>query len=691
MSIFMEKKKSINEFLDAVLLCKTSSHKLIASYQRIQQKIHDIGASLKIFHPTNFTGSVFEGLLPEVCSDEDSMITYNGFPLVKLDIQNHKFQSNDKSNIVFAQTITENAAFVKLKTYNKDGIEKIVSNSITDEGFINGKILVESLKFEEDVINGPAMTSSIYEQYPSVGKRDNVLALACSQWPSLHSSFYSRFSASGWPSVELREKIVLKGCHLVPVGIPGSSTKDIEWRWSFSVAEKELIHHMDQSMYTCIFVLKAIKQKHWVANESWSQNPFVSYFLKTTCLWLCEELDCTGRKITELIVLVIDMLMNYYSDHYLPHYFIPAQNLIGHLDCDTCKHVVNWLHEVKKDLFVKCLSSIEIDGQLENAFDVIMLENDIPSLQIDDRVEYDFAALFAFFNENENAENVLLLLIDQIKPGGKCYIFDYRSKLGEYSTFSDDSISFAFMKYTEYDADDVIFAIPDDILLKIIEEIEDIVFDPYVAMYRQSLYRYLGRLYFDISSYLFESNKDLSLKSYQKAVKYFQVGKVMTHHTGWSDEGFVGMVNLTVCYYLNQEWQKLAEVLKELKPLLDKALVDADWRNGFADIPMFKINHLTPIPWQKGDKEIYSKLVRRVCQYYSYLILLDPTLFTLYVIARNSIRQGQYDNAKDASHRIKAFLETETPCNQQNDAIGVVLVEIIENFLTTQSNEKKKS
>ena len=688
MSVSMEKKKIINEFLDAVLLCKTSSHKLIASYYRIQQKIFDIGARFQIYHTSDFTGSMFEGLPAEVCSDEDSMITYRDFPLVKLDIKDHEFQSNEKSNIVFAQTISENAAFVKLKTYNKDDIELIVSHSINDEGFINGKILVESLRFDEDVIHGPAMTSHIYEQYPSVGKRDNVPALFCPKWPSLYSTFGSRFSASGWPTVELREKIVLKGCHLVPVGIPASSTKDIEWRWSFSVAEKELIHHMDQSMYTCMFALKAIKQKHWVANESWSRNPFVSYFLKTTCLWLCEELDCTEMKITELIGLVIDKLKNYYSDHYLPHYFIPEQNLIGNLDSDICKHVVNWLDEVKKDFFVKCLSSIEIDGQLEGVFDGIMVENDISCLQINDRGEYDFAALFTFFNENENAKNVLLFLNDQIKPGGRCYIFDYRLKLGEYSTFSDDSISFGLMKYKEYEADDVIFAIPDDILLEIIEDIESIVFEPYVAMYKQSLYRYLGRLYSDVSSYLFERNKDLSLKSYQKAVKYYQVGKVMTHHNGWSDEGFVGMVNLIMCYYLNQEWLTLAEVLEEFKPLLDKALVDADWRNGFADIPVFKINHLNPIPWQKGDNQIYSKLVSRVCKYYSYLILLDPTLFTLYVIARNSIRQGQYDNAKEAFHRIKAFQEEETPCNEQNEAIGDVLIEIIENLLTAQSNEK---
>lgn len=38
------------------------------------------------------------------------------------------------------------------------------------------------------------------------------------------------------------------------------------------------------------------------------------------------------------------------------------------------------------------------------------------------------------------------------------------------------------MKYKEYEADDVIFAIPDDILLEIIEDIESIVFEPYVAM-----------------------------------------------------------------------------------------------------------------------------------------------------------------------------------------------------------------
>jgi len=672
----MENESSINKFLENVLLCTTSNRQATSSYYRIYQHTYDIGASYQIWHQSKFTGSMFEGFADKVCGDQDSMIIYKEFPLVKPASQNKV--EDDEINIVLAEPIEGYPAYVKLKTKNKGSLNNMnVLNSVNEEGYVDGKKLLETLKFKEDTLHGPAMTSLYNKNYPSTGEQDSVPAFACPELPSLSLSFFTRRARSGWPPEKFRKEIQSKGCHVVAAGISGSLENELEWRWSFSVAELELIHHMSQSMYTCMFSMKAIMKKNWIHQESWDKKPFCSYFLKTICLWLNEEVECGALDIVELLCLIIDKLIKCYNEKFMPHYFIPAQNLIGHLNDGLCDCVVDWLNNIKEDLPVVLLNSIDIDGKLIDAIDDFADDKRISLYEQDvEGAEDDYTKFLNYLRENDDADDLLSPLLTQIQPGSHVYVFDQRFRLAECSTFADDPISEAFVKYK--DSKETLFAVPEDVLLPVIKALDDIVFEPHAKMYRQSLNRYLGRLYLNLSSYLFGIDKDLSQKSFQKAIEYSELGKEMVHHDGWTDEGFVGMAQLIMCYYLSHRWEEMEQLLKDIKPLLIKAIADEDWRNGFADIPILMTNHLRPIPWQKGDVELFSKLIS---QFYRILLLINPITFVLYVFARNFIRKGEIAEARISVDEMKAFINSDYAVNPENCAVAQIKIDILEKLL----------
>merc|ERR1712016_395150 len=113
-------------------------------------------------------------------------------------------------------------------------------------------------------------------------------------------------------------------------------------------------------MYGAMYVLKAIKNKQWKKDHK--QTTFCSYFIKTACLWVAEETDLTN--IMDLCRQVIDWLLKCYRTHRLPHYFIPEQNLIGHLIPEMCKEVLEWLIEMELKLISHTFDGIAIKDVL---------------------------------------------------------------------------------------------------------------------------------------------------------------------------------------------------------------------------------------------------------------------------------------------------------------------------------------
>lgn len=165
----------------------------------------------------------------------------------------------------------------------------------------------------------------------SVPRVDIVWSLEFRSWPSQGRAWVKRNRL--WPSQEIIDDIVLSGCHLVPVASKQSSFPELEWRLSFSKAEKKLAKLLTNVQRKVYLITKALHYTHLKAFGVLS-----TYLLKTALFWHCEKeysrLWQQGE-IGSCFLSYVKLLISYLEKRNWPHYFIPENNLIGHLEADN--------------------------------------------------------------------------------------------------------------------------------------------------------------------------------------------------------------------------------------------------------------------------------------------------------------------------------------------------------------------
>ena len=82
-------------------------------------------------------------------------------------------------------------------------------------------------------IQGPSVERWCYHQCVAEVGTDTVMSIHCPFWPNSATEWISRRRPCDWPSVDVIRNITEFGCHLVPIGYPGSSKNSMEWRISF--------------------------------------------------------------------------------------------------------------------------------------------------------------------------------------------------------------------------------------------------------------------------------------------------------------------------------------------------------------------------------------------------------------------------------------------------------------------------
>ncbi|XP_071147882.1 uncharacterized protein [Mytilus edulis] len=191
-------------------------------------------------------------------------------------------------------------------------------------------------------IRGPCITDK-------KGVMDLAYTLHCKTWISSAVNWISR-SSSSWPSHNVTQSIIKHGVLFVPIGVHGSPKEDLEWRVSFSVAEKLLINTFTHTQLMCYALLKLIL-KDVIANDSECKDLLCSYFLKTIIFWISEELPSSVWKPDNLIPCFMRCLSRlvYCVEHSVcSHYFIPENNMfenkIEGLDRDVLLKKLNTLH-----------------------------------------------------------------------------------------------------------------------------------------------------------------------------------------------------------------------------------------------------------------------------------------------------------------------------------------------------------
>ena len=325
-----------------------------------------------------FTGSKPEGLdLPG--SDKDFMYDMNLRFSKEIKVVEHEPSIQDSQSKYLFVMVTDNIhpGFTMLRSITPT-IDKFLVDSCQD---VNGSQFLSSYL---TVFNYLTMhkckcisPGNLRIQGPSIehtdSEQDLVNSIHCSFWPSASSEWVCRTRPNGWPSKELINKIVDFGFHLVPVGYPLSSMNLMEWRISFSVAERYLIwsfNHVQMQVYA---VLKLILKEFIKVNCSAENYVLCSYFIKTFLFWMFEGTDKHFWKIEnfrECLQYLLTEFNTILRLGTLKHYFITSFNL---LEVKLTQHAQRellqlWDSVIQHDIKIieQCCTLKEVWREFEN-------------------------------------------------------------------------------------------------------------------------------------------------------------------------------------------------------------------------------------------------------------------------------------------------------------------------------------
>ncbi|XP_052076102.1 uncharacterized protein LOC127714141 [Mytilus californianus] len=174
---------------------------------------------------------------------------------------------------------------------------------------------------EEYTIHGPCIFNK-QEVFDIAG------CLHCRSWVAPAINWIKR-SNNTWPSCDAKQSVIKHGVLFVPIGVKDSSTEDLEWRISFSIARKLLIHTFIDTQLLCYALMK-ILLKDVIAKNPACKELLCSYFIKTIVFWISEEMPQSAWRPDTFIPCFMQCFSRLiYCVEYSVclHYFIPENNM----------------------------------------------------------------------------------------------------------------------------------------------------------------------------------------------------------------------------------------------------------------------------------------------------------------------------------------------------------------------------
>ncbi|XP_070560513.1 uncharacterized protein [Ptychodera flava] len=168
---------------------------------------------------------------------------------------------------------------------------------VVQQGPVQTLCLHHHLKSRE-ALTGGNYTTAEFDQTIDV-----ALVLSCIAWPSEAQEWISR--ARQWPSSDIVQRIVREGCHVVPKAYPGEEDKEeLQWRLSFSLAERTLANTFMPWQRTTYLVLKKLWRRHFKEPKVIS-----SYYLKTTMFWVSEKITPNQWQENNIVGFISKLLV----------------------------------------------------------------------------------------------------------------------------------------------------------------------------------------------------------------------------------------------------------------------------------------------------------------------------------------------------------------------------------------------
>ena len=305
---------------------------------KLRDCIKSITHGCKIY----FTGSKAEGLdLPG--SDEDYMMDiYNIFHIKVTQSLDEKNDTSPYSNFFMS---TENVfpCFALLQHIPRTPIHSFLHRSsqninglrhLSSDLFMQNDLQIYSKIHKGQTVKRQGPSTEVWSQYCNKSKSgvDNVSSIHCVFWPKEATEWVQRSRQFGWPTSQDILSITDFGFHLVPIGHPHSEKKLMQWRISFSVAERTLVWSFNHIQMQCYAVMKIILKEFIKVRCNPQNQVLCSYFVKTFLFWKYETTELNFWRednLRECIKYLLTESSKCIQEGVLKHYFIRRFNLFS--------------------------------------------------------------------------------------------------------------------------------------------------------------------------------------------------------------------------------------------------------------------------------------------------------------------------------------------------------------------------
>ena len=325
-----------NEYLSYLLDDVTGTEEIVKMRQDYC-KINDCVRYIKSNSRVYYTGSKAEGLdLPG--SDHDYMVDINDIYNIEVSESARDFVQSMHRNKFLIATDNVPPAFAMLKCVTLQN-QYLLNSTVNMDGnaYLSSQLFLQlspllTSKIETRRIQGPSIESWDVYAKTSMPGIDKVPSIHCKSWPTSAAEWKDRPRYYGWPCKDDKEYIEAFGCHLVPIGHPRSANKSLEWRFSFSIAERTLVWSFNHTQLQCYALMKLIL-KEFVKRKCDKEHKGVlcSYFIKTLLFWQFETTDqlfWEMKNLSGCIMFLLDELYICIQTGVLRHYFVPRFNLL---------------------------------------------------------------------------------------------------------------------------------------------------------------------------------------------------------------------------------------------------------------------------------------------------------------------------------------------------------------------------
>ncbi|KAK3093335.1 hypothetical protein FSP39_014211 [Pinctada imbricata] len=189
--------------------------------------------------------------------------------------------------------------------------------------FVSSSLWKQCFTEGEKQIHGPCLSGT-----NGIDEFDHAYCIPCYTWPDIANDWDIRERFYSWPSCEMIQRIIRNGCHVVPIGHTDSHYSIHEWRISFSVAERTLMHSFSHTQFL-VYNLLRLTLKGVI--EKAFPGVLCSYFMKTTLFYTAENTPIEFWRVDNIETcfrVCLSVLYGYVDNIYFPNYFIPEYNMI---------------------------------------------------------------------------------------------------------------------------------------------------------------------------------------------------------------------------------------------------------------------------------------------------------------------------------------------------------------------------